>query len=157
MYTVFCGRQVAATATGGQISSSSVIDLEASDDIAEHSTSDSTGADATSRPSSHVEPVSPVIGRYLQKATTARCFLRQPEIPRNYLVWCSVRYAVGHLMKPCPTPMLTSILTTVSLSIETCDSYISIMLMTAVDWVCFYVSVSSIVYCLNSKYCLNNI
>jgi len=85
MYTVFCGRQVAATATGGQISSSSVIDLEASDDIAEHSTSDSTGADATSRPSSHVEPVSPVIGRYLQKATTAPPTIRhffkskQPE------------------------------------------------------------------------------
>jgi len=60
--------------------SPAVIDLEASD---EHSMSDSTSSHPTS---SHVEPVSAVIGRYLQKATTAPPTIRhffKPKQPEN--------------------------------------------------------------------------
>ena len=82
-----CGHEAAAATaaaaaeTGLQIPTSSVIDVDVSPDAVDSDTSDSV-----SGPSSHMEPVSAVIGRYLQKATTAPPNIKQffkPKPPVN--------------------------------------------------------------------------
>ena len=62
-----------------------MIDLEASDDTVDQSAVGHSTA-VSSRPGSCVEPVSPVIGKYLQKATTAPPTIRhffKPKQPEN--------------------------------------------------------------------------
>jgi len=75
-----CGWQAAAAGQNGM--QASVIDLEASDEAVEYSSS-SSAEYSSSRPSSHVEPVSAVIGKHLQKATTAPPTIRHFFKPKQ--------------------------------------------------------------------------